>query len=68
MNEIVNHQVKSSHWASKMIFQTRDDSIQRNVLTEVKNGEILTVDNPLEQVNNREQNLPAYNPRTTTVV
>ncbi len=61
MNEIVNHQVKSSHWASKMIFQTIDDSIQRNVLTQVKNGEILTVDNPLEQVNNTEQNLPAYN-------
>lgn len=48
-------------WTSKIIFQTRDDTFARNLLTEVDNGEVLNVQDNLTVVNNSEKNLPAYN-------
>jgi len=47
-------------WTSKIIFQSKDTSFLRNLLTDVENGEVLTSGEPLTQVNNQEKNLPAY--------
>jgi len=60
MNEILNLRVKSSYWASLNIYQSRDEGLSRNLLTEVKNGEILNVEYPIERIPTEERNLTAY--------
>lgn len=59
-NRIEEMKQSSMDWTSKMIFQTRDDTFARNLLTEVDNGEVLTVRDELTPVNNTEKNLAAY--------
>lgn len=61
MNELINLQVKGSYWASKRIFQTQDEGISSNVLTDVSNGDVLHVEQQLTPVLTEERNLAAYN-------
>lgn len=63
-NEIANLQAKGSYWAALRIFQTRDPAIARNLMTETKNGEILTVDSEITPVNMEERNLAFFNQET----
>jgi len=49
-NEIANLQAKGSHWSALRVFQTRDEAIARNLLTEIRNGEVLTVDSEITPV------------------
>ena len=60
MNELSNLKVKSSYWAALRIFQTRDDGIGRNLLTETRNGEVINVDSEIIPVATEERNLHAY--------
>lgn len=59
-NRIEEFKNKGLDWTSKIIFQTRDTSFARNLLTDVENGEVVTPQDPLSVVNNAEKNLPAY--------
>ena len=59
-NEISNQQVKSSYWATLRLWQTRDEGINRNLLTDVENGEVLHVDDELVQVDMADRNLAYY--------
>lgn len=48
-------------WTSKHIFQTRDDTITRNLVNQIDNGEILKVLSEVTPVSVEERNLSAYN-------
>lgn len=61
VNEISNQQVKSSYWSTLRLWQTRDEGINRNLLTDVVDGEILNTEEPLNQVDMADRNLAAYN-------
>jgi hypothetical protein len=60
VNEISNQQVKSSQWSTLRIWQTRDAGINRNLLTDVENGEILTVDSEIQPIDMVDRNLSYY--------
>jgi hypothetical protein len=60
-NEIANLQSKTSYWAALRIFQTRDDSVQRNLLSDVANGEVINVDSEITQVDMSDRNLAFFN-------
>jgi len=60
-NEISNQQVKSSYWSTLRLWQTRDEGINRNLLTDVENGEVLHVEDELTQVDMADRNLAYYN-------
>ncbi len=60
MNEMANLKVKASYWATLRLFQTRDTNINRNLLTETRNGEILTVESEINPVATEERNLAGY--------
>jgi hypothetical protein len=63
-NEIANLQTKSSYWSALRVFQTRDAAVNRNLLTDVKNGEILNTDSEITQVNMEDRNLAFFNEET----
>ena len=48
-------------WSSKHIFQSKDDTIGKNLITDVENGDILTVLSEITPIAVEERNLPAYN-------
>ncbi len=61
-NEIKNQKRISMQISGLHLFQTRDKSIVRNVLTDLQNGDVLLSgkDGGLEAVENQERNLPAW--------
>ena len=59
-NEISNQQVKSSYWSTLRLWQTRDEGVNRNLLTDVQNGEILNIDDEITQVDMADRNLAYY--------
>lgn len=63
-NEIANLQTKTSYWAALRLFQTRDDSVNRNLLTDASNGEILNVDSEITQIDMSDRNLAFFNEET----
>ncbi len=60
MNEITNLKVLSSYWTSLRLFQSRDEGIQRNLLTGTRTGDILNVKSEITPVATEERNLHAY--------
>lgn len=63
-NEIANLQAKASYWLSLLLFQTRDQAVARNLMTDVKNGEVLKVDSEITQVLMNDRNLAHFNEET----
>jgi len=61
VNEISNQQVKSSYWSTLRIWQTRDEGVNRNLLTDVDNGAVLNVESEINQVDMADRNLAYYN-------
>lgn len=61
MNELTNLKVKASYWATKMLYQTRDEGVVRNLLTDTKNGDVLSINSEVMRVPTEERNLHAYN-------
>ena len=60
VNEISNQEVKSSYWATLRLWQTRDEGVNRNLLTDVDNGAILNVESEITQVDMADRNLAYY--------
>ena len=60
-NERVNQQSKASYWAALRVFQTRDSAVNRNLLTDTRNGEILNVDSEITQIDMSDRNLAFFN-------
>jgi len=63
-NELVNLQAKTSYWAALRLFQTRDQGINRNLMTDVRNGEVLKVDGEVTQIDMSDRNLAFFNEET----
>ena len=59
-NKNANQFDSAKEWTSKQIFQTRDSGINRNLLGQVDNGEILRVDSEITDVPNNERNLSGF--------
>lgn len=59
-NEMVNQKARSMAISSKHIFQTRSQTIESNILTDVDDGQILTVSNEITPIATEERNLAAY--------
>lgn len=63
-NELANLQTKTSYWAALRVFQTRDSTINRNMMTDVKNGEVLNCDSEITQVDMSDRNLAFFSQET----
>lgn len=59
-NEMANQKATSMKISNKKIFQTRDTNIASNILTDLLNGDILTVNSEVTPVAVEERNLAAY--------
>lgn len=60
-NELANLQTKTSYWSALRIFQTRDNAVNRNLLSDVRNGEILNTDSEITQIDMSDRNLAFFN-------
>jgi hypothetical protein len=63
-NELANLQVKASYWAALRLWQTRDPGANRNKLIDARNGELLTVDSEITQVDMSDRNLSFFKDET----
>jgi len=61
LNRIANYKSEGYHWSSKHLFQTRDPNVDKNLMTQMDNGEILIVNSEIQPIVNEERNLAAYN-------
>ena len=62
-NEIVYFEKKGLQWASKIIFQTSDSQMARNLLIDVRNGDIMRREKNsegIQRIDTAERNLPGY--------
>jgi hypothetical protein len=60
MNKVANYKSQGLHWTSKHIYQSKDSKINRNLMTNVDNGEILITNSEINPIVNEERNLNAY--------
>lgn len=60
-NELANLQSKASYWAALRVFQSRDSGVNRNLKTDVSNGEVLSVDSEITQIDMSDRNLAYFN-------
>lgn len=60
-NEISNQRANSMKLASRHLYQTRDSNVERNLLTDVLDGDVLKVSNEITPVATEDRNLAAYN-------
>ena len=63
-NEIANLQAKGSYFNALRLFQTRDETINRNLMTEAKMGEVLNPEDPITQIDMGDRNLAYFNQET----
>ena len=63
-NELMNLQSKAAYWAALRIFQTRDSAVNRNLNTDVSNGQIMNVDSEITQIDMSDRNLAFFNEMT----
>lgn len=61
VNELANVQSKATYWAGLRVFQTRDNAINRNLMTDVSNGEIINADSEITQIGMEDRNLSFFN-------
>jgi len=60
-NQNTNLQNKTAFWAAMRVFQTRDGAVNRNMMTDVRNGEIMNVDSEITQIDMSDRNLAFFN-------
>src|ERR1035437_8506923 len=65
-NELKNQNRVSMELSTLHLFQTKDKSLVRNVLTDLENGDIVFSPNGIEPVANEERNLPAFEQEETS--
>jgi hypothetical protein len=61
INRMANYKAEGLYWSSKKLFQTRDNMIARNLLSETDNGDVLTVNSEITPITSEERNLSFYN-------
>lgn len=60
MNELKNSKRWSMELSTMHLFQTKDKSMVRNVMTDLQNGDVLYSPTGIEPIANEERNLPAW--------
>ena len=60
LNKIAQYKAQSLHWTSKRIFQTRDDTVEKNLMVDIQNGDIMRINSEITPIANEERNLHAY--------
>lgn len=60
-NELANLQSKTSYWAALRVFFSRDPNMKGNLKTENKNGDVLTGDSEITQIDMSDRNLAFFN-------
>jgi len=60
-NETVNQKAVSMKLSSKHIFQTRDDTVEDNIMSDLLDGDIIKVQSEVTPIATEERNLGAYN-------
>jgi hypothetical protein len=61
LNEVSNQQVRSSHWSTLRLWQSKDPGQARNLLTSgVEDGQILSVNDEIKQVDMADRNYSYY--------
>ena len=64
MNEIANLQAKGSYWSALRIFQTSDESVNQNLMSDVRNGAILNTNDRITQVDMADRSLAHFGEET----
>ncbi len=59
-NRIAKYKAKGAHWTSKHIYQTRDETVDKNLMTEVKDGTVITPMSEIMPIAVEERNLHFY--------
>ena len=59
-NELTNIKARGLFWSSMKIFSTRDESVGRNVMTDIENGDIIKTTDQIIPIAVEERNLPAF--------
>lgn len=60
VNEIKDQEAKALEIASLVLFQTRDQLVHRNLLSDVDNGELLRVNSEITRIDNNLTSLPVF--------
>jgi len=60
LNKVANYKTQGLHWTSKHIYQSQDPKINRNLMTDVDNGEVMFAQKEINPIVNEERNLAAY--------
>jgi len=60
MNRIASDKAEGLMYTSKHWYQTRDNSVARNLLSQAENGEVLITNAAIEPIQNEERNLQFY--------
>lgn len=63
-NELVNLQSKTSYWAALRLFFSTDPNMASNLKTEKRNGEVITGDAAITQIDMSDRNLAFFNQET----
>ncbi len=63
-NEIANLQAKASYWAALRLFYSQDPNMSGNLMTEKANGDVLTGDAAITQIDMSDRNLAFFNEET----
>lgn len=61
MNELVNIKARGIYFTSLKVYQTGDETVGRNLLTDVENGDIIKTQGDIRPVVNEERNLSVFN-------
>jgi hypothetical protein len=60
VNELQNLKGKALYWTSKLLFQSRDDTVARNMLSDLTNGDILRVKSEITPIPIDSRDLAAF--------
>ena len=63
-NEIANLQAKASYWNAARLFQTADEGINKNLKSDLKDGDVLNPDSPITQIAMPDRNLAFFTQET----
>jgi len=60
LNRLANYKSQGLHWTSKHIYQTRDTKVASNLMTNIKDGDVLFLNDELRPVPVEERNMSLY--------
>lgn len=61
LNRMANAKAEGLYWTSKLLFQSRDPSVGMNLMVQSENGDVLTPNSEITQINVQDRNLGFYN-------